>query len=160
MRADTSLVMEAYRLRIISCNISDHSCCNWVSKSWNSRSCRSWRFKWSHTCSINDKYGDRVGQRSVATLRRESLVTLAMCGRALSCWNMAIGSPAFRGDTCGCRISWAHLWALRILNITIRGVLMSSVMVAHTMKFGQCAILKYRRYSDVPLYFQTVNVSL
>ena len=33
MQADTCLVMEAKKFQIIPCNLSDHNCCNWISRS-------------------------------------------------------------------------------------------------------------------------------
>ena len=51
---------------------------------------RSWRFIASHTCSIGDKSRDTAGHGSTRTWCWSSklVVTQAVCGRALSCWNI------------------------------------------------------------------------
>ena len=70
----------------------------------------------SHTCSIGDKSGDFDGQPSTLTLfwARNVLVSPAVCGVALSCWNVRPGPLARRnGITTGLRISSLYRWADR-----------------------------------------------
>jgi len=79
-------------LRITHRGILAHSC--WsacarsrtFSTSWLSL---TWRPKWSHRCSIGEISGDLAGHGSTWKLfrHRASWVYLAVCGRALSCWN-------------------------------------------------------------------------
>ena len=71
----------------------------------------------SHTCSMGFKSGDRAGHSitSIVSSRRYCLVTLAVCGCALSCiriksWPIA---PA-KGLTMGWTMSFTYLIAVRL----------------------------------------------
>ena len=89
-----------------------HSSSNAI-RSWSSvfgccvllLTCRS---NWSQKCSIGESSGERAGKGSTSTLFwcKKSILALAMCGRALFCWNVA-PFAAIKGSTWGVRISFS-----------------------------------------------------
>ncbi|GFW65009.1 hypothetical protein TNCV_392751 [Trichonephila clavipes] len=70
--------IEAYKLRMMSRDISFHICCNHASSSFKRVGCPTRRQRWSQICSIGDKSGDRVGQGRLVSVRRQSCDTLAV----------------------------------------------------------------------------------
>ena len=119
------LSITAWQRRCIG--IRSHSSSNaiwsWSSVSGYCALLLNYLSNWSQRCSIGERCGKRVGQGSTSTLFwcKKSVLTLATCGRALLCWNVA-PFAAIKGSTWGVRISFLYLSALRLLLIVTRCV--------------------------------------
>jgi len=97
---------------IRTCGIICHSCCNaWPSRS--NDSCGGWWTRLSSSsqrCSIWFQSGDFEDHGNTLMLFwvRKSTVSIAIWGRALSCWRIAL-----------CRSIALHVWLQDIVSITL-----------------------------------------
>ena len=128
------LSITAWQRRCIG--IRSHSSSNaiwsWSSVSGYCALLLTYLSNWSQRCSIGERCGKRVGQGSTSTLFwcKKSVLTLATCGRALLCWNVA-PFAAIKGSTWGVRISFLYLSALRLLLIVTRCVCLFAAIPPH-----------------------------
>ena len=103
--------MESKKPWISSWGMSLHVVCMRVHKASRVGAGGSWRISHrptiSQTCSMGDMSDERKGQGSSDTrcLWKKACTILAMCGQALSCWNMACGVAWRRGSTSGYKTS-------------------------------------------------------
>ena len=87
----------------------------------------------SQTCSIGDRSGDIAGHGSTLTLFwiKKSVTTRATCGRALSCWSVAL--CCCTNGTWGRMISSRYLMPVSVPSITTRAVLPRDEIPPYTM---------------------------
>lgn len=104
--------IEPHRRRTVLLGILSHSCCRASANCLTVRGA-GWRARTrrpnsSHMCSITFRSGEREGQGKtlIPCWRKKSWVNRAVCGRALSCWNIiGFGWRRISGTSSGRKIS-------------------------------------------------------
>lgn len=66
------------------------------------------------------------------------LVLFTVCGQALSCWRMPVGSPVMGGNTCGRRTSCTYCWVFSVPPITARSDRLLYVIRCWWVKLFRC----------------------
>ena len=100
----------------------------------------------------------------MVVLRIKSCKTLAVCGQALSLWNIAVGSLVIRGNTCDCRMPWTYRWTVKVVRNTTRcpRVVSDGYLYLHTGGWGHVPFYNVgdiEAFTYAPTYSHTAIVN-